>query len=398
MRPTQIGDARAIESELRTELERELIRARLEEMTMAVRGDFASCTLNDEWLVQATRWCWKGGKMSIVIVHVSDLHFDSAFLEGRQNPATLPPPPPPAVPPALPPGIQGLRHHDPVVCHYLCNRLRRLDAKWRSQRALKLLAVTGDLTVKGDDGEFSQAITFLRGEVATNWTDRLGLGAVQFDHSLAVPGNHDHWGGGTWAPLKAFAYWRQNGIHGTFFPSGPGHTWWFREYQDPGNEFVLQVMGLDSCAGPMVHAFARGSVDPNDVAGLEREILASNQRHQSRDGRKRIARLLMIHHGVNMPRNVHGAVHSLDGASVALVQRLQALDVRLLTGHLHGPLLSAQELRCGTTLQQAPNAGQSFLTHKLAWEANNGLQLHSRVFQRSFGGAFTRVSELKQAI
>jgi hypothetical protein len=338
--------------------------------------------------------------MSIVIVHVSDLHFASAFITGRANQGSLPPPPggPPLAAP-LQAGFQGLRHHDPVTCHYLVNSLRRLDLKWRKQGALKVLAATGDLTVKGDDGEFSQAITFLRGEVATSWADRLGLALVQFDHTLAVPGNHDHWGGAVWVPPNPLVYWKQNGIHGTFFPSGPGHTWWFREYKDPSSDCLLQLMGVDSCAGSNTHVAARGSVDPNDLLGLEKEIAASNQRNPSVDRRKRIARLLMIHHGLAMPNNVHGAVHSLDPISHRRVDDFRIrCDVRLLTGHLHGHHLSHSELRCGTTLQQAPNAGQTFMTHRLDWLTQSGLMLDSRVFQRALGGGFQPIDRLIQPI
>jgi len=315
--------------------------------------------------------------MTINVVHVSDIHFAASFLPGRGNPAgraTIRP-------------IHGLESHDPIVCEYLRHRLVRLEPKWRG--SVKLLAVTGDLTVKGHDGEFSQALTFLSGEISTSFTARVGLGPFQFKEMLAIPGNHDHWGGG-WL-TQWFLRGVQHRIHGNFFPGAAGQGWWAREYPDPSGHFTLQLLGLDSSAGGQLNLLAKGQLNGQDVTALKQQLADWDARQGAPQN---VARLLMVHHGSNMPGLIwNKATHSLDKSSLDHIDDLRKAGVqRVLTGHIHSPHRSDFELRSGTTLQESKKGGQSFFTHELTWR-NPGIGLTTRLYQRRASGGFTLVSK-----
>jgi hypothetical protein len=136
----------------------------------------------------------------------------------------------------------------------------------------------------------------------------------------------------------------------------------------------------------------RARIDPNDLAHLNHEIARSNQLHAGR----KIARVLLAHHGLNMPANPHGYTHALDPASAQSLSTFmsQGKVHRVLTGHLHSPLARtagvlsvAEEVRSGTTLQVHRTAGQSFLLHEIA-EDHGQPTFRSTIYQRTLGNGF----------
>lgn len=322
--------------------------------------------------------------MSIVIVHVSDLHFGRDFVPPFASNGTAYAGPAPTQPP---PAIRGFAQHDLNACDELEVRLRRLAISkgWNAPQGapLKLLVASGDLTVCGHETEFSHALTFLQSSIAVSWDREVGLGKLGFSDTLAVPGNHDHWRGARFR--SAGMQIPQRGIHGLFFRSGPSSSCWFREYVQ-AKGLVLQLMGIDSSAGAAVQLLARGRFDPNDFTALDREIAASNQRLRHH----RIVRVLVVHHGLQNTRWSHG----LDAASAsALNDFIQRNRVhRLLSGHLHSPFLSNTELRCGTTLQRQRRTGkQTFLLHELSDGVGGVIKFDTTVFERGPAGRFRDV-------
>ena len=102
--------------------------------------------------------------MSIALIQISDLHFAHEFFP-KGHRATVP-----ANPQAAPlVAAQGLAAHDVAACEDLDNAVGAIFSDWAatgSPPSLKLLVITGDLTVCGDDSEFSLALTFVRGIVS----------------------------------------------------------------------------------------------------------------------------------------------------------------------------------------------------------------------------------------
>jgi 3',5'-cyclic AMP phosphodiesterase CpdA len=187
----------------------------------------------------------------IALVHISDLHFAHEWFSRAQRTPTNVNPTQSIIPT---PG--GLGAHDIGACEDLENALQGIAATWKVQNKrpdFKLLVVTGDLTVCGDDSEFVLALTYLRETIVDAWRSGIGLGKIGFDDVLVIPGNHDHWGG-------AYRFLYSGGtppsIHGTYFPTAANKTWWFREFARSTGP-VLQLMGIDTCAGRGARFFAR---------------------------------------------------------------------------------------------------------------------------------------------
>lgn len=293
-----------------------------------------------------------------LIVHVSDLHFGREFYghrttaqsptSGRTNSVGATP--------------QGLRTHDVEGCAALANAIERLLQKRRPKVAL--LAVTGDLSVEGSDSEFSLSHTFLSGRIPRTRRLTIGLADIVKD-IVCVPGNHDHWNG--WNSKLFPIFLAQGGpvrgIHGPWF-EGPA---WHRAFGGQGVQ--LDVIGLDSCAGPGWRFGARGKLDSAALGALGARLPQPNA------GGNRSIRVALMHH----PPNPIGLTHALDSASVKDFASFCGMhDVKVvLTGHTHEPAsltpnggCPVYELRCGTTLQssppgKAPPKGWTFLVHSV---------------------------------
>lgn len=313
--------------------------------------------------------------MAFVIAHLSDLHWGREIQPAATAGGGLVRGQPGVITQNIP---QGFMPHDPAAVEDLVVRLKKVhlglsDTRWG-------LVTSGDLTITGDDSEFSLAQSFLKGEIRRSLNGMpLGLGGLRFDFERSVAGNHDHWGGSKLGALGNSR--RPKALYGRYVDGNASAPWWSEVVgvtQSP--ETLLHVMGIDSCGGYAIKHTATGAIDDADLHELDRECNELRRRHPH----ARIVRVLVVHHslvpsGGSLSAWMHQATHELDDESEAHLRAfLQANDVAvMLTGHLHRTALvtagGVRELRAGTATQFQSRAapvgtktGQSFLLHHVA--------------------------------
>lgn len=313
--------------------------------------------------------------MAFVLAHLSDLHWGREIQPPATAGAGLVRGQPGVVTQNTP---QGFMPHDPAAVEDLVVRLKKIqlglkDTPWG-------LVTSGDLTITGDDSEFSLAQSFLKGEIRRSLNGMpLGLGGLRVAFERSVAGNHDHWGGSKLGALGNSR--RPRALYGRYVDGGPSAPWWSEVAsvtQSP--ETLLHVMGIDSCGGYWLKHTATGAIDDAHLRELHRECADVRRRHRH----ARIVRVLVLHHslvstGGSPAAWLHQETHKLAPNSEAHLRAfLQANDVAvMLTGHLHRTALvtagGVRELRAGTATQYqsrpagvGTKTGQSFLLHQIS--------------------------------
>lgn len=342
------------------------------------------------------------------LVHISDLHFGGEIQPRRSTPgrvaaaSLLPPPPVP----------NGWSTHELAACEdlvvYLKNLRRSLGApRWG-------LVISGDLTITGDDSEFSLAQTFFKREIQPSIQAMgVGCGELGFAFDRSVPGNHDHWRGSRAATAGVLASRRP--IHGRYVDSHRGADWWSHVEIVGGTRdtFALHLLGLDSFSQNTHNLLARGSIDPASLHAIEAECRQVNQDHHAVP----ILRVLVLHHSLAPPhgslaQQLNYAAHQLDSNSEhQLRQTIQRCDIRaLLTGHLHHHHLPSahdpiKEFRAGTAFQwqgrSAPvgqRTGHSVLVHTLSSGSGGVFQWQVAVVERLHGRGFRATQRASYAL
>jgi hypothetical protein len=319
--------------------------------------------------------------VTIAIFHISDLHFSREPLPPLTRGTS-------AVGHRVRFGIPGQLPHDPNVLDDLERSIERLIQQHRpgANRGWdkRILVVSGDLTVCGDDSEFSVALTAIQGTLAIDATKAIALGRL-FDDLLLVPGNHDHWKA---RALSAWAF--QHGhspIHGKYFLGDPpSQTHWYRGIS--GGGVHLQIAGVDSSSASGLNLLARGQLPQ----GWDYALLQSFNNDPNRRG-GRVARFLVTHHSLDHQPGFNGAAHRFRSSDERdLLQFAQSAGLHVvLTGHLHEPHVTSQdiEMRCGTTLQgtlfgrMPARHGWTYLLHELEPTAGNNVQLTTTIYART---------------
>lgn len=297
----------------------------------------------------------------LVLFHLSDLHFGLDLNLYRL------------------PRRQGLSGHDHEVAIELDVKLRDLVAS-EYPDDVKLMVVSGDLTVMGTRTEMHLAHSYLHGELRTDALGGLmGLGDLRDAHLedlLVIPGNHDHWAGDL-RNMYSRTPPNEDLYNDVFLSDGDeDEPWyWARSYDFGGGQ--LQIMGIESNWDGRQHTkWACGDVDPAVYPRLATWIAQQNQAA----GARRAARVLTLHHSPargEWDHRLHDdALRELGAFCTG--QQVHAV----LTGHIHDVMLGSvhaqsadsltnpfTEIRCGTSLQRRiqPKAQEhTFLVHEIS--------------------------------
>lgn len=256
------------------------------------------------------------------------------------------------------------------------------------------VVVTGDMTRTGDDAEFSNAKAFLERSLdlrppTATVTAGLGLGSVD----LAIPGNHDQWGGAFIAlgggPSQYSGYFRSPlpYVH----HCGPMRN---------GKQVVF--VGIDSDAD----VFALSHDRQLALGKFQSQLQNSNSQPNSRSNPQEI-RMMLIHHSWYQSGRT---LRMRTASKNALGQFLVRHDFKaILTGHSHTPFLDTftvnpqlvdiYELRAGSAsqLDQTPVTWKtvwgtlptrrwppnSLLVHRVFEDQRKVTHWHCQVYERS---------------
>ncbi|MCA3005494.1 MAG: metallophosphoesterase [Planctomycetaceae bacterium] len=282
----------------------------------------------------------------LVFVHLSDLHLGDALL-----------PPPPASSRA--PRRRVRLPHNPDLLFPLRLALHDVAAETGVPEPDIALLASGDLTNNGSprqmaaardllttDGPPNPMLARIKGLPAVAASLGAGVG-LRRARIAAVPGNHDHWAGGTfWQSvaydLRAFSAHFTPPVLTTTFASSAGG-------------FALDLIGVDSNSGFRPHQPDAASPSPATVAPHRRAERLSNRRARGRlDGPERTAlsahlrasqaqpqpplrlRAIVNHHALRpcWDEPLLGVMDPLD--TQLLLQAAHAGDSPvILTGHTH---------------------------------------------------------------
>jgi hypothetical protein len=302
----------------------------------------------------------------IVLVHLSDVHFNANLLNDRFG------------------WIGGYRAHDRSLCTALPAAIEDIH------QFLGLIEdehpsylVSGDLTAAGLPGEFSAAQLYFRGERPVDFDypmSRIGL-RLQHSQISMIPGNHDHWDGLT---LPANSY--NPAIFGREFRSTP----WKQVLTSPRKQLALELFALDSNSGMKKKASltdrlrARGKIDGEEFEALQHK-LKTPPKYRDIPTTAKFVRAITVHH----PLSLNTATPLLDAQPLDTTSRDRLLQMSIqynlfaiLTGHTHrfyfegfpatpsSRTAKVWEMRCASTFQgPAKDAFQGFLVHQLKLES-----------------------------
>lgn len=308
---------------------------------------------------------------SIVLAHISDLHFGEVLANNlfsfRSRVLHYPP-------------------HDFTLCLDFPNALEyiRVDLLDLADEELINVVLSGDMTTTGLATEFAVAHALLRSRlrIKREGLSRYAGFSIPDKQMGAVPGNHDHFDG-----LQFMS--RPRAFTPSIFPDHFRPTPWVKEWRSLSGKLTLELHGVDSNSGlppKRTNLRAKGSFSTAELDLLEQNLERSNAGGVE-PGRLRV-RALVTHHSL-MYAGVgaaFGAVALEDASRVRLLDIVARYQIRVvMTGHTHdsnfhphavtlpdGTITEVWEIRSATTFQgpAAPNK-QGFWCD-LIWLSDEG--------------------------
>jgi 3',5'-cyclic AMP phosphodiesterase CpdA len=298
----------------------------------------------------------------IVLVHISDLHIGDSLMP---DPADFK-------------GgafTSGYNPHDyrlllPLAVAIRDGR-RRLKA---GDRDPLHLVMSGDLTQSGLENDYATALALLheQWEWKRHPSRSMGFGWKR-DHTIMVPGNHDHW------RHKTFQTAFNPGLAPAWFTPTP----WRRVIESPDSSLRLEIFGVDSNSGfddehkklGQRNPFASGKIKTDELVRLE---LLLEETAGERDPAQVCVRILVCHHAFSKVGyfGAHPLEKDCRTALLGIAAR-HGISV-VLTGHTHEfheqdwpagdhDRKWVKELRCATSLQGTRSSPglQGFWLHSL---------------------------------
>ncbi|MDQ5936532.1 MAG: hypothetical protein QG574_3868 [Cyanobacteriota bacterium erpe_2018_sw_21hr_WHONDRS-SW48-000092_B_bin.40] len=261
-----------------------------------------------------------------IIVHLSDIHFGDGHI-------------------FLPDKTTSGEHANelvPDLLQSISTDLASMEQKYNNV----LLAITGDLTLGGADGEFTAARTFIEGLAK----QKVFGAQITLDKVFVVPGNHDV----RFKEKEHEAFWKgYYNFHRDLYGSAPG-----RELQKADVERFCKVHNFADELGLIVLELAtchhnhretidlqRGFIDQQDLMYVETQL----KQIDAKAAKNAVKIALLHHHPVLIPafaepgRNYDAVVNS-----GLLLNLLNDFGFHLiLHGHKHNPHSFIYDATCG---------------------------------------------------